>query len=31
VLKLTKEASGEIKGASVAQGLFDENWKVTSE
>ncbi len=31
VLKLSKESSGEIKGTSVAQGLFDENWKVSEK
>ncbi|MBI5394824.1 MAG: hypothetical protein HZA91_05950 [Verrucomicrobia bacterium] len=31
VLKLSKDASGEIKGTSVAQGLFDENWKVAEK
>ena len=31
VLKLSKESTGEIKGTSVAQGLFDENWKVSEK
>jgi hypothetical protein len=31
VLKLAKEASGEVKGTSVAQGLFDENWKAADK
>ncbi|MBI5687809.1 MAG: hypothetical protein HZC54_22290 [Verrucomicrobia bacterium] len=31
VLKLAKETSGEIKGTSVASGLFDENWKATEK
>ncbi|MCX6901358.1 MAG: hypothetical protein NT105_21985 [Verrucomicrobia bacterium] len=31
VLKLSKETSGEIKGTSVAQGLFDEHWKATEK
>jgi hypothetical protein len=31
VLKLSQETSGEIKGTSVAQGLFDESWKVADK
>jgi dienelactone hydrolase len=31
VLKLSKESGGEIKGTSVVQGVFDENWKATEK